>query len=178
MKGVYLGACRAYHPNYDLDYNDIVGGYHINIICDMMQVDLFKYDYILASPPCNYYSRANYRRDTSDYSLSTRHLLPCILEKCALSGKPFIVENVRSPKLFNKMGVDMICTKYGIIRYIIGRHTYFTNVFCNLTCKQQLDFHSKNVASLLGYSERQSYRQGGDNVHNVFEIWLETVVNS
>lgn len=30
MKVIYLGACRAYHPNYDVDYNDINGGKRIN----------------------------------------------------------------------------------------------------------------------------------------------------
>ena len=70
LKGIYLGACRAYHPNYDLDYNDIISGYHINIIGDMLSVDLSNYDYIIATPPCNFYSRANDRRYSSDYSLN------------------------------------------------------------------------------------------------------------
>ena len=102
MRGVYLGACRAYHPNYDMDYNDIVPGYHINLVCDMMNIDLNCYDYIVASPPCNYYSRANYRRLTSEYSQLTKHLLPDILLKCIRSDKPFIVENVRNYNLLVK----------------------------------------------------------------------------
>lgn len=111
MKGVYLGACRAYHPNYDLDYNDIVPCYHNNIICDMLAVDLDNYDFIIATPPCNYYSRANWRRNTSEYSLKTKHLLPDIIEKCSISGKPFIIENVRNYNLFRKEGIIDLCEK-------------------------------------------------------------------
>ena len=92
MKGIYLGACRAYHPNYNLDYNDIAPGYHNNIICDMLSVDLANYDFIIATPPCNYYSRANWRRNISDYSLKTKHLLPGIIEKCALLDKSLIIK--------------------------------------------------------------------------------------
>ena len=40
MKGIYLAACLARHPKYDLDYNDIDDKFGCNIICDMMQVDL------------------------------------------------------------------------------------------------------------------------------------------
>ena len=179
MKGIYLGACRAYHKDYDIDYNDIVSGYHINIVCDMMQVDLLKYDYIIASPPCNYYSRANYRRDESSYALNTKHLLPDILIKCAECGKPFIVENVRSPRLFKMVGIDDICNKYGIIKYYVGRHTYFTNLLINLSCKQELDFHNYLYAKKMGIkTERQEYRQGGDNVHRVIEIFLKYVVDN
>lgn len=29
-KGIYLGACLAYHEKYDLDYNDIEQFEHIN----------------------------------------------------------------------------------------------------------------------------------------------------
>ena len=133
MKGIYLGACRAYHPNYDLDYNDIVPGYHNNIICDMLEVDLSKYDFIIASPPCNYYSRANYRRDRSDYALNTKHLLPCILNKLCYINKPFIVENVRNYNLFKKVGIIDFCNKNGILVYEYGRHTYFSNLFLNFT---------------------------------------------
>ena len=172
MKGIYLAACLARHPKYDLDYNDIDDKFGCNIICDMMQVDLSKYDYIIASPPCNYYSRANYRRDTSDYALSTRHLLPSILEKLGKQNKPFLVENVKNKKLMAKCGIFKICDKYNIFVYFVGRHTYFTNQFVNLSCKQKIDY----VAKGSYYSTNpNNYRQGGENVHNVIEIWLEYI---
>ena len=82
MKGIYLAAYKDYFPQFNLDYNDIKKtSEHINIVCDMLTVDLSQYDYIIASPPCNYYSKCNYRRETSDYALKTKHLLPGILEK-------------------------------------------------------------------------------------------------
>ena len=141
MKVIYLGACRAYHPNYDVDYNDINGGYHINIVGDMLQVDLSNYDVLIATPPCNYYSRCNYRRDKSDYALSTKSLLPCIIKKFNDSGKLFIVENVRNYSMYKKCGIIDYCNKNGVLIYEYGRHTYFTNVMINLNgVKQRQDF--------------------------------------
>ena len=172
MKGIYLAACLARHPNYNIDYNDIDDKFGCNIICDMMDVDLTKYDYIIASPPCNYYSRANYRRDISEYALSTKHLLPQILEKCGKLNKPFLIENVRNKVVMKQKGIFDICNKYNIFVYFVGRHTYFTNQFINLTCKQKID----HVAKQIYYSKNlNKYRQGGENVHNVIEIWLEYI---
>lgn len=172
MKGVYLGACRAYHPTRDLDYNDIVSGYHINLVCDMLDVDLANYDFILASPPCNYYSRANYRRDISDYAINTKHLLPCCLANCILSNKPFIVENVRNWSLFDKCGIIDFCNRNGILIYEYGRHTYFTNVFlCLSGIPQNIDF-IQNISNCKLY-----YREGGQNVFNVFEYFMDVISN-
>lgn len=170
MKGVYLGACRAFHPNYDLDYNDIVPGYHCNIICDMLKVNLKNYDYIIASPPCNYYSRANYRRDISDYSLKTKHLLPFVLVKCILSGKPFIVENVRNYNMFKKMGILDICFNNGIFIYEFGRHTYFTNVMINFNNIPQIADRVAHISNCI-----KTYREGGLNVYNCIEHWLNYI---
>lgn len=170
MKGIYLGACRAYHNDFDIDYNDIVPGYHINVVGDMLNVDLNKYDFIIATPPCNYYSRANYRRNSSSYSLSTKHLLPCILLKCAKLDKPFIVENVRNFKMFNESGIIDICKMYGILIYEYGRHTYFTNIFFNPYCVPQVKDNIQNISN-----SKNVYRQGGFNVHNVIDWWLKCI---
>ena len=59
MKGIYLFACRARHENYDLDYNDIDGKFGCNITGDAMKVNLKSYDFIIASPPCNWWSKAS-----------------------------------------------------------------------------------------------------------------------
>lgn len=168
MKGIYLGACRAYHPNYNLDYNDIVPGYHINIVGDMLVVDLTCYDVLIATPPCNYYSRANYRRDSSDYALATKNLLPCIIEKFNRSGKPFIVENVRNFSMFKKCGIVDYCNKNGVIIYEYGRHTYFTNMLINLNNIPQLKDDIQNKSDSVNI-----YRQGGYNVHQVIEYFLQ-----
>ena len=168
MKGIYLGACRAFHPNYNLDYNDIVSGYHVNVVGDMLSVDLSNYDFIIATPPCNYYSRANYRRDSSSYALSTRHLLPDILKKLSSSNKPFIVENVRNFNLFKKLGIIDFCNSNGILIYEYGRHTYFTNVFFNCFGIEQKADNIQNISN-----SKNSYREGGFNVYHVLDWWLK-----
>ena len=170
MKGIYLGACRAFHPNYDLDYNDIIPGYHNNIIGDMLSIDLSNYDYIIATPPCNFYSRANYRRYISDYSLKTWHLLPGILFKLALLDKPFIVENVRNYKLFKEVGIIDFCNQAGIIIYEYGRHTYFSNQILNISNIKQIKDNVANISN-----SKNKYREGGFNVHQVIEYFLEFV---
>ena len=97
MKGIYLASFKAYHPNYDLAYQDINGKRDIG--GDMMDIDLTPYDFIIATPPCNWYSKANYRRNVSEYALKTKHLLPDIIAKLYQLGKPFIVENVQNKSL-------------------------------------------------------------------------------
>ena len=169
MKGIYLGACRAYHENYDLDYNDINEGYHINIVGDMLKVDLSKYDVLIATPPCNYYSRANWRRESSDYSLKTKHLLPGVLFRFLQNyDKPFIVENVRNYNMFKKCGIIDFCNKNGIFIYEYGRHTYFTNILLNLNGIDQIDDNIQNISN-----SKKTYREGGYNVHQVIEYFLK-----
>lgn len=169
MKGLFLCAFKQRHFNYDIDYNDIVDVPGINIIGDCLKIDLNCYDYLLASPPCNYYSRCNYRRNTSNYAQATKHLLPEILIRFARSGKPFLVENVRAYELFKKEGIIKICSDYNINIYFVGRHTYFTNMFVNLDCPQRFDFTSRGVRLVKN-------SQGGENTFNVFEIWLKAVL--
>lgn len=60
FKGIYLASCRARHPNYNIIYQDIEKEkYNSDIGGDMMEVDLSAYDFVIASPPCNWWSRAN-----------------------------------------------------------------------------------------------------------------------
>ena len=101
MKGIYLASYKAHHPNHDIVYQDING--ERDIAGDMMEVDLTPYDFIIATPPCNWWSRANYRRNTSPYALNTKHLLIDIIHKLASQEKPFIVENVKKLKIFQRI---------------------------------------------------------------------------
>ena len=121
FKLVYLGAKqhRLLNVNCDVSYNDIVAYPGIDLLCDMLQVDLSQYDIIIATPPCNYYSHANWRFDSSIVSLKTRHLLPNILAKLCLIGKPFLVENAYS----KRCPTDFPCFIY---RY--GHHIFYTNI--------------------------------------------------
>ena len=170
MKVIYLGRCRAYHPNYDVDYNDITKtSDHINIIGDMLKVDLSCYDVLIATPPCNYYSRANYRRDISSYALNTKHLLPGVLYRFMQNyNKPFLVENVRNWSLFQKCGITKFCNDNGIFIYEYGRHTYFTNIMLNLNNIPQV---KDNIAHIS--NSKNIYREGGYNVYNVIEYFLK-----
>lgn len=171
MKVIYLGAYEAYHPNFDVVYQDINGKRDLG--GDMLEVDLKPYDVIIATPPCNYWSIANYRRDTSEYAQKTRHLLPAILDKLIALSKPFVVENVRNKPLF---------TKYGLYKkkcyiYTIGRHTYWSNILLSdgeinkLKTLQTYDF-----SNTKGYTVRlKKNSQGGDNVHLVIDYFLKKV---
>lgn len=157
MKGIYLASFQANHDNYNIDYQDINGKRDIS--GNMLDVDLKNYDFIIATPPCNYWSRANWRRDISQYSLKTKYLLIHILKKLSDLDKPYIVENVRNPKLFKLYDL------YNISDYVyeIGRHTYWTNIPFNHLKKQSDD----NIQYIT-----KSKRQGSGNVHDVIETWL------
>src|SRR5690554_1339253 len=161
MKGIYLASFKAYHENYNIIYQDING--KRDLAGDMLEIDLTPYDFIIATPPCNFWSRANYRRYTSKYSQDTKHLLPDILDKLRKLDKPYIVENVRNERLFKKYG---ILDKADYV-YYVGRHTYFNNVPFNPIANKQKNDNIKNISI--------DKRQGGKNVYEVIEYWLEII---
>jgi hypothetical protein len=163
MKIIYLGAYQAVHPNHNMIYQDINGKRDIS--GDMLDVDLTPYDVIIATPPCNYWSKARGSKKPSQYSLDTKHLLPSIIKKLIELDKPFIVENVRNKPAFMKEGLyDLPC-----FIYHHGRHTYWTNMMFNpKTVDQHFDFKYGGVKLVQN-------TQGGSNVHNVIEYWLKVV---
>lgn len=170
MKGIYLFACKARHKNYDLDYNDIDEKYGCNILGDAMNVDLSNYDYIIASPPCNWWSKANPYYKTSEYALSTKHLLPDIIMKLGKQEKPFIIENVKNIKRMKENGIFELIRKYSLYYCFVGRHIYISNILVGLQCHQQQDFviHGKRI-------NNDGYNQGGKNVFDVVEIFLKYI---
>lgn len=176
MKGIYLGACRARHPSYDLVYQDINPKFHPDIEGDMLCVNLEPYDFVIATPPCNYWSKANPYYWYSLYALKTMHLLPSLLIKLKMTGKPFLVENVKNIKRMRDLHIFDICAKFCINVQFVGRHTYFTNLeFVDLSCRQRQDFkiHGKCInKEVYGGSN-----QGGSNVGDVVEIWLSYLTN-
>lgn len=188
MKGIYLASYKAYHPNYNIVYQDINGQRDIG--GDMLEVDLSSYDFIIATPPCNYWSRANYRRETSEYAQSTKHLLGAIIDKLITLGKPFIVENVRNKVLMATHG--LLDVKCHIIEH--GRHTYWTNIpfdpsmilqlpefipkFKKIGHKQFLDEMTGKIYRSNNTIRINNNTQGGDNVHKVIEHWLQIIGSS
>lgn len=167
MIGIYLAAGKAVHNKYNIIYQDINGLRDIG--GDMMNINIYDYDYVIAKPPCNYYSRANYRRNISVYSLSTKHLLPEILKKLDFYNKPYIVENVRNYNLMK----ENKCFDNNSFVYEIGRHTFWTNILLpNMICKDRYSIGNKN---LQYYSSKD--RQADKQVFNVIETFLEVIHN-
>lgn len=161
LYGIYLASFKALHEGHNIVYQDINGKRDLG--GDMMDIDLEPYDFIIATPPCNYWSRANWRRNTSKYSLKTKHLLPSILNKLCNQDKPFIVENVLNKKMFIKEGFyHQPC-----FIYCIGGHTYWTNVMLPIDTIMQYDQNKQYIS--------RSARQGGINVHNVIECFLDII---
>lgn len=124
MRVIYLAAYEALHPDFDVVYQDINGKRDLGGC--MLDVDLTPYDFIIATPPCNFWSIARGNR-CSKYSLDTKHLLPDIIEKLAATGKPYVVENVINKKDLQKTAF-MIWHRKQVVTFIIlaGTHTLLT----------------------------------------------------
>lgn len=159
MKGIYLASKQHRLKNYNLDYNDIEKYPGINIPGDMLTVNLENYDYIIATPPCNYYSRANYRREKSKIALETKHLLPEILKKLEKIKKPFIVENVMNSSLLPKTN---------FIEFDFGQHHYYTNIFMLIPDKS---YAVKQNKAKLSYGKRDNNK----NVDIIIKLFLESI---
>ncbi len=172
MRGIYLAAFKANHPGHDIVYQDINGQRDLG--GDMMDINLDEYDYIIATPPCNWWSRANWRRNTSEYSLKTKHLLPDILERLSTLGKPFIVENVKNDKFFKEHGLY----DYPFYVYKIGRHTYWTNIpfkHDDIIQIPKIDYKNGKKRFMSSQNLGRAARQGTQEVHEVIERWLEEI---
>lgn len=163
MKVLYLASHTATleHPN--VVYQDITGNRDIG--GDMMDVDLTGYDLIIATPPCNYYSRANYRRETSVYAQATKHLLPDIINKLKKLGKPFIVENVINKVLMRDIIDNFVDDKHYYKE--LGRHSYFTNIDVDISHIKQVGYDVQKLSS--------KQRQGGLDVNNTFNYIIDFI---
>ena len=141
----------------------------------MLDVNLSPYDYIIATPPCNWWSKANPYYKKSTYSLSTKHLLPDTIIKLGSQNKPFIIENVINKKRFTENGIYELINKYNLNIYYVGRHIYITNVTADslLLVKQHQDFKYGGVRI-----NNDGYNQGGSNVYVVIEEWLKIIHRS
>jgi len=168
MLGIYLAANKARHNNYNIIYQDIDKKYNCELAGDMLEINLDNYDFIIATPPCNWWSKANPYYWYSEYALKTRHLLPLILIKLSKSGKPYIVECVKNMKRYKENHIFRICDKFNIKYQVVGRHIYFTNNIIDLSCEQIQDFKFGGIRI-----NNDGYNQGGTNVYNVIEKWLE-----
>lgn len=170
MRGIYLAACKARHLDYNITYQDIDKKYKCDLGGDMLSIDLTPYDFIIATPPCNFWSRANAYWKTSKYSAETKHLLPSTIEMLGKQEKPFIIENVINRTRMTAYGVYDIIDKYKLRVYYVGRHIYITNIEAESIKEvpqiQDFKYGGRRV-------NNDGYNQGGTNVHNVIEKWLE-----
>lgn len=174
MKGIYLAACKARHPNYNIIYQDIDTKYKCDLAGDMLDIDVSDYDFIIATPPCNWWSKANPYYKKSAYSLQTKHLLPDIINKLGLQEKPFIIENVVNKKRMQENGIFDLAKKYNMYVIFYGRHTYFTNRYVDFSdVEQHQDFRYGGVRV-----NNDGYNQGGSNVYAVIEKWLREVISN
>ena len=169
-KVIYLASGRAMLKYQNVVYNDFKE--KRDLICDMFDVDLSDYDILIATPPCNFYSRARGNNKPSNYALKTKDLLPKIIDKFIVTNKPFIVENVRNAPLFKSLG---LYNKNCYI-YTHGRHTYWTNILINIKgIKQEFEF--KNIPG-YGCVRLKNYVQGGDNVNKVLDYFITYVIDN
>ena len=160
---IYLASHTAKLKRNNVVYNDIKGD--VDIISDMLGVNLEPYDILIATPPCNYYSRANYRRDTSKYSQETKHLLPDILKKFYKTKKPFIVENVINKVLMRDIIDNHILNGYFYKEH--GRHSYFMS--------HDIDFSHLHQVSDNVQNKSRNIRQGGYNVNIVLDYCIDCI---
>ena len=173
FKGIYLGSYKAFHKNHDIVYQDINGERDLD--GDMLTIDLKPYDYIIATPPCNWWSRANYRKEESVYALKTKLLLPCILYKLILTNKPFIVENVLNSIQFKNYQLDNLP---GVRMVKIGRHTYWSNIefkYDDIIQKPKTIIENGKKKWLSSQHLGRKDRQGTDEVHEVIERFINEV---
>jgi len=156
MKIIYLAAGYAKINKPEITYQDKY--IKRDIADDMLKIDLSQYDLIIASPPCNYYSKAN-RRQNSAYSQETKNLLPDIIKKCENQEKPYIIENVINKK---RMAKILLETKSWY--YEIGRHCYFTS--------HMIQFKQPKINEKIIYKSKKE-RQGGTKVNEIFTWYIE-----
>lgn len=132
IKCIYLAAKRhrleCFKSTVRYYYNDIEPFDGLDFVCDMLDVDLEPFDILIATPPCNYYSKANYRRETSVVAQATKHLLPSILDKFVKTGKPFLIENVCNWSIYPRFLKELVKAN-DIYVYTYGGHYFMSNIF-------------------------------------------------
>ena len=164
MKGLYLCSREHRIPGYEIIYNDIVNYPGIDLCMDIRDIRLKdlvnnNIDYIIATPPCNFYSRANYRRESSIVAQETKDLLPYCLALCIKSGLPFIIENVMNSTLLPKSN---------LYEFDFGQYHFYTNVFMLVPDKSYAVSQNKQNVT-------RSKRDGNKNVDLIIKLFLELV---
>ena len=162
--GLYLCAMKDRYPGYSILYNDIKDYPGINLKMDCRNITREYFDkagFIIATPPCNYYSKANFRRETSKVAQDTKILLPWCLSLCSMLNLPCIIENVNNDNL-----LPTLYDKY-FYRFKFGGHTFWTNVYLYINDLVAVKQNKQNVC--------REKRDGNPNVHMVIERFLKII---
>lgn len=165
MKGLYLCAREHRLPGFNIDYNDIEFYPGLKFLCDMRELIknnslISGYDFFICTPPCNYYSRANYRRESSKVAQKTKDLLPLCIDFCLRLGKPFIIENVCNSTLLPYTNKCYI--------FDFGNHTFYTNIFMLVPDKSFAVKQNKQYVS-------RCKRDNNYNVDLIIKLFLESI---
>lgn len=157
---LYLCAREHRIAGYDIVYNDIEPKYGCDLVCDCLDVDLSPFDVLVATPPCNYWSKANNRfREFSKVAQMTKHLLPALMVSFHRCGKPYLIENVVNENLTPKP-LDFCFTW--------GNHIWYTNVFFAIPPRSCAVAQHK---AQLSYG----HRDNNVNVDIIIRCFLEAV---
>lgn len=168
MKILYLCCGYGEIDFSNVTYNDLYIKRKNGLMCDCRDIDISKYDIVVASPPCNFWSKANYRRDSSNYAQLTKPLLLyCIDLLRKYPNIPIIIENVRNLPLFMKH-----INLFDIYFVATGRHTYFSNRDIDFIKKFKFE-KSCNISNLS-----RKKREGDLQVRTVFNRFIYEVLKN
>ena len=169
MINVFYGCARRHRPfhyNVNVITNDIDKKCYSNLtgdIRDILKRDFWikRFDAYIFTPPCNYYSRANWRRETSPVAQETKDLLPLCLDFAVNSGHWFLVENVLNKTMFKDL--------YPQYQFTFGGHTFWSNVLSK-----------KDVLGLTAPKQNKQYvsrnmRDGNYAVDLVINMFLQEI---
>ena len=170
MLNVFYGCARKHRPFHyfahvitnDIDkkcYSNLTGD--IRVVLKTLWVRRF--DAYIFTPPCNYYSRANWRRETSQVAQETKDLLPLCLDFAVNSGHYFLVENVLNKTMFKDL--------YPQYQFTFGGHTFWSNVLSK-----------KDVEGLYAPKQNKQFvsrnkRDGNYAVDLVINMFLEEITS-
>lgn len=166
LKAIYLCSGNANQDRSDIKitYNDLY--IKRDIQKDWKNISLQNYDILIGTPPCNYYSKANYRKN-SEYSQLTKNILPNMLKKFKNTNKPFIIENIRNRSTLKE--IANWCFLNGIRIIENGRHTYFTNIYNFLPT--YINIKNNNIQN-----KSSKNRQGDQEVKDTINQFLDLVL--
>jgi DNA (cytosine-5)-methyltransferase 1 len=154
------GASMGYHrAGFEVTGMDIKHGnrypfkYIRRDVMELRPEDLEEYDLIHASPPCQTYSITQHLRKAQGKSTSKKDLLAQVRSLLVVSGKPYIIENVKGAPLID--AVQVCGSAFGLK---VRRHRLFES---NLELKGTDCHHSQQGKPVGIYGSMRDEIPGG-----------------